>query len=67
MEESKVVSSDQGQVPEKKKAHRIFNMQCISSVYTYLDEIEQIKMQALNRRHYNVIIPYMLSQLGCFN
>jgi hypothetical protein len=41
-------------------------MQCIQNVYLFLDEIDQIKIQALNKRHYEVIIPSMLYELNCF-
>jgi len=34
------------------KYHPLLRMQCVQNVYVYLDEIEQIKMQGLNRRHY---------------
>ena len=41
-------------------------MQCVQNIYIFLDEIEQIRIQALNRRHYTQIIPFMLYELNNF-
>lgn len=41
-------------------------MQCVQQIYMFLDEIEQIKIQALNKRHYNAIIPHMLYIMNSF-
>lgn len=41
-------------------------MQCVQMVYHFLDEIEQIVMQLLNRRHYDQLIPTMLYKLNSF-
>jgi hypothetical protein len=47
-------------------SHRIWRLQIIQNVYEFLDEIEQIRMQALNRRHYERLIPSMLYVLNSF-
>jgi len=36
---------------------KLAHYQCVTSVYEFLNEIEQIRLQMLNRRHYRQIIP----------
>lgn len=50
----------------RKQQHRLFRMQCVQGIYMFLDEIEQIHLQALNKRHYETIIPQLLYTLNSF-
>ena len=44
--------------------HRITRMHCVTAIYEWLDDLDKIKLQALNKRHYDVIVPYFLSTLS---
>ena len=46
----------------KKKAHHITKTQCIQFLYEFLNPLEQIKLQLLNKYHYDVTIPQFLSR-----
>lgn len=46
-----------------KYRHILTRSQCIQSVYEFLDELQVIQLQLLDRRHYDAIIPLMLYQL----
>jgi hypothetical protein len=44
--------------------HRITRMHCITAVYEWLEDLDKIKLQALNKRHYEAIIPFYLSTIS---
>ena len=45
------------------KAHRVFRHQCVCTVYDFLPFKEQIRMQLLNRYHYEEIIPLFINRV----
>lgn len=52
----------------RKQRHILTRSQTIQSVYAYLDQLEAIHLQLLDRRHYEQLIPMMFysmsSQVG---
>lgn len=64
-QQTKLSATDSGAY--QASSHRIWRLQVIQNVYEFLDEIEQIRMQGLNRRHYERLIPSMLYVLNSFS
>ena len=42
--------------------HPIINRHCVTAIYEYFNKLQQVKLQALNKRHYNKIIPSFLAE-----